>query len=66
MNLGVIAQQVESVDPRFVSNWVDEMSEIPDMKAIYNTDLNFAMMKALQEAITKIEELEARITTLEA
>ena len=66
LNLGVIAQQVESVDPRFVSNWVDEMSEIPDMKAIYNTDLNFAMMKALQEAITKIEELEARITTLEA
>ena len=32
---------------------------------IYDTDLMFASIKALQEAMTKIESLQARIEALE-
>jgi hypothetical protein len=67
-NIGVIAQQVESVAPEFVSN--DGFGETPadgvPLKSIYEADLHYATLKALQEAMTRIEALEARITALEA
>jgi hypothetical protein len=67
-NIGVIAQQVESVAPEFVSN--DGFGETPadgvPLKSIYEADLHYAALKALQEAMTRIEALEARITALEA
>lgn len=67
-NIGVIAQQVESVAPEFVSN--DGFGETPEdgvpLKSIYEADLHYATLKALQEAMAKIEYLEARVAALEA
>jgi hypothetical protein len=59
-NLGVIAQQVLSVAPRFVD--VDgfgktRKNSIPLM-SVYDTDLQYAALKALQEAMARIEILE--------
>ena len=59
-NLGVIAQQVLSVAPRFVD--VDgfgktRKNSIPLM-SVYDTDLQYAALKALQEAMNRIERLE--------
>jgi hypothetical protein len=66
-NIGLIAQQVESVAPELVSN--EGFGETPEgeepLKSIYTTDLYHAAIKVLQEAMTKIETLEARIETLE-
>jgi hypothetical protein len=66
-NIGVIAQQVESVAPEFVSN--DGFGETPEdgvpLKTIYEADLHYATLKALQEAMARIEALEARVAALE-
>ena len=74
-NIGVIAQQVEEVAPEFVD--VDGFGKIPEdgipYKTIYTADLSHATIKVLQEAMAKIETLEAqndalqsRIETLES
>jgi hypothetical protein len=66
-NIGVIAQQVESVAPEFVD--VDGWGETPEdgtpLKSIYTADLHHATIKVLQEAMIKIEELSAKVTLLE-
>jgi hypothetical protein len=68
LNIGVIAQQVEAVAPEFVDT--DGFGETPEdgvpLKTIYNKDLTFAAIKALQEAMARIETLEAKIAALEA
>jgi len=68
-NLGVIAQEVEAVAPEFVDTdgWEAELPEdgIP-LKSIYETDLKYAMLKAIQELKAQNDELKARIATLEA
>jgi hypothetical protein len=65
-NIGVIAQQVESVAPEFVSN--DGFGETPadgvPLKSIYEADLHYATLKALQEAMTRIEALEVEVAAL--
>jgi hypothetical protein len=67
-NIGVIAQQVESVAPEFISN--EGFGETPangvPLQSVYEADLHYATLKALQEAMARIETLEARITALEA
>ena len=75
-NIGVIAQQVESVAPEFVDvdGWdtkpkLDEegneiVSEEEPLKSIYTADLYHATIKVLQEAMSKIEILESEIQTL--
>jgi hypothetical protein len=62
-NIGVIAQQVENVAPEFVDeeNWARENQESKILKAIYTEDLHHATIKVLQEAMAKIEELQARL-----
>jgi hypothetical protein len=59
-NLGVIAQQVLSVAPRFVD--VDGFGKTPKnsipLMSVYDTDLQYAALKALQEAMNRIERLE--------
>jgi hypothetical protein len=65
-NIGVIAQQVESVAPEFVSNdgfGKDQEGEAP-YKTIYTTDMYHAAIKALQEAMARIETLEAEVAAL--
>ena len=73
-NIGVIAQQVESVAAEFVDNsgWGETVEGEDPLKSIFTTDLYHAAIKALQEAMTRIETLEtqnasfeARITALE-
>jgi hypothetical protein len=75
-NIGVIAQQVESVAPEFVDvdGWdnkpkYDEQGDeiINDeepLKSIYTADLYHATIKVLQECMSKIEELSAEIDLL--
>ena len=62
-NIGLIAQQVESVAPEFVD--VDGFGNTPEdgvpLKTIYTTDLYHAAIKALQEAMTRIEVLESKL-----
>jgi hypothetical protein len=69
-NIGFIAQQVESVAPEFISNegWQqDEFDgEEEPLKAIYTADMYNAAIKVLQEAMTKIETLEAKVAALES
>jgi hypothetical protein len=70
-NIGVIAQQVEQVAPEFVDvdGWDNKAQSGQDgnantneqepMKSIYTADLYHATIKVLQEAMAKIESLEA-------
>lgn len=66
-NIGVIAQQVEEVAPEFIDtdDWAKPTEEAKTMKAVYTADLNHATIKVLQEAMAKIEELEAKVSALE-
>jgi hypothetical protein len=67
LTLGVIAQDVEEVAPELVmeSNWGTQ--EEPKMRlAIYQTDLQYALMKCIQEQQAIINDLKARIETLES
>ena len=77
-NIGVIAQQVEAVAPEFVDvdGWnnkpkLDEdgnkiIDNEEPLKSVYTADLHHATIKVLQEAMAKIETLEAKIAILEA
>ena len=62
-NIGLIAQQVESVAPELVD--ADGFGNTPEdgvpLKTIYTTDLYHAAIKALQEAMARIEALEAKL-----
>jgi len=66
-NLGVIAQEVEAVAPELVDT--TGFGETPQdgipLKAIYQTDLQYALMKCIQEQQALITQLTARITALE-
>jgi hypothetical protein len=67
LTLGVIAQDVQTVAPELVmeSNWGTE--EIPKMRlSIYQTDLQYALMKCIQEQQALITDLTTRLSALEA
>jgi len=67
LTLGVVAQDVQAVAPELVmeSNWGTE--EEPKMRlSIYQTDLQYALMKCIQELSAKNDELTARIAALES
>jgi len=70
LNLGVIAQDVEAVAPELITITklgVDQdTNEEKVLKGIYQTDLQYALMKCIQEQQTIINDLKARITALEA
>ena len=57
IHTGVIAQQVLQTDPSLV----DQSGKL---KMVYNTDLMFKMLKAIQEQQTQIEELKSEIQLL--
>jgi hypothetical protein len=66
LTLGVVAQDVQAVAPEMVmeSNWGTE--EEPKMRlSIYQTDLQYALMKCIQEQQAIITTLTDRITALE-
>jgi hypothetical protein len=67
LTLGVVAQDVQAVAPELVieSNW--GTIEEPRMRlSIYQTDLQYALMKCIQEQQAIIQSLTDRITALEA
>jgi hypothetical protein len=66
-NIGVIAQQVESVAPEFINEegWGDIPEDGIPLKSVYTADLYHATIKVLQEAMAKIEELEDKVSALE-
>jgi hypothetical protein len=66
LTLGVVAQDVQEVAPELVteSNWGTK--EEPKMRlSIYQTDLQYALMKCIQEQQVMIEELKAKVAALE-
>ena len=66
LTLGVIAQDVQAVAPEMVteSNWGTK--DNPKMRlSIYQTDLQYALMKCIQEQQALITSLTARIEALE-
>ena len=63
LTLGVVAQDVQAVAPELVleSNWSKD-GEQPKMRlSIYQTDLQYALMKCIQEQQAIIESLKARL-----
>ena len=69
LTLGVIAQDVEAVAPELV-NTTDGFGETPEdgvpLKTVYQTDLQYALMKCIQEQQEIIGKLEARLAALES
>jgi hypothetical protein len=68
LTLGVIAQDVQAVAPELImeSNWAGKDEPEKLRLSIYQTDLQYALMKCIQEQQTIINDLKARIETLEA
>lgn len=68
LTLGVVAQDVQAVAPELVmeSNWASKDDEPKMRLSIYQTDLQYALMKCIQEQQTIITALTTRITALEA
>jgi hypothetical protein len=63
LNLGVIAQEVEIIAPELVDT--TGFGKTPDdgipLKAIYQTDLQYALMKCIQELKAEVDSLKAQI-----
>jgi len=75
LTLGVVAQDVQEVAPELVmeSNWAGRDQEPKMRLSIYQTDLQYALMKSIQELkaindaqASRIETLEAKVAALEA
>ena len=68
LNLGVIAQDVDVVAPELVcrDGWKNKDGEPTDYLTIYQTDLQYALMRCIQELSAKNDALEARLAALEA
>jgi hypothetical protein len=68
--IGLVAQEVELVSPGLVSESPDRDEDGSDLgtvtKSVNYSVLYMKAVKALQEAMQRIETLETRITTLEA
>ena len=63
--LGVIAQELEQVFPGLVQQG-PEKEDGSSYKAVKTSVLPFMLLKALQEAVAKIEILEAKVAVLES
>jgi hypothetical protein len=63
LTLGVVAQDVQAVAPELVmeSNWAKEGDEPKMRLSIYQTDLQYALMKAIQELKAEVDSLKAQI-----
>jgi len=63
-HLGVISQEVEAVAPELVQKDAYSLDDETTRDAVYTTDLNFAMLKAIQEQQAMIEALQAEVAAL--
>jgi hypothetical protein len=68
LNLGVIAQDVQAVCPELVteSDWASKGEEPKMRLSIYQTDLQYALMKSIQELKTIVDTQAAEIAELKA
>jgi len=62
--IGFIAQEVEEVSPNLVDEMYDEKTG-ESWKTIKASIIHLKAVKALQEAMARIEQLEAKVTALE-
>ena len=74
VNIGVIAQDVEAVAPELVDHeWgrgndgvmADPFGDGVPLKSVFSDDIQYTMMKAIQELKTALDVATARITELE-
>jgi hypothetical protein len=68
LTLGVIAQEVQQIAPELVSGngfGLDD-EDRQDYLSIYQTDLQYALMKCIQEQQALIQTLTARVAALES
>ena len=67
--LGVVAQELEQTSPGLVDEHADKDAEGNDLgtttKSVKSSILLMKAAKALQEAMARIETLEAKVTALE-
>jgi hypothetical protein len=68
LTLGVVAQDVQAVAPELVmeSNWAGKDDEPKMRLSIYQTDLQYALMKCIQEQQALIQSLTDRLAALES
>jgi hypothetical protein len=61
LTLGVVAQDVQAICPEMVmeSNWASKDAPEKLRLSIYQTDLQYALMKSIQELNAKFEEYKA-------
>ena len=66
LTLGVVAQDVQAVAPELVmeSNWASKDEEPKMRLSIYQTDLQYALMKCIQEQQALITQLQADVAAL--
>jgi hypothetical protein len=66
LTLGVVAQDVKAVAPELVmeSNWAGKDEEPKMRLSIYQTDLQYALMKCIQEQQVLIQEIKAELAAL--
>ena len=66
MTLGVIAQDVQAVAPELVmeSNWAAKDQPEKMRLSIYQTDLQYALMKSIQELKAELDSVKAELKTL--
>ena len=60
---GVIAQDIEDDHPELVTDF--DLTDTTKRKAVKEQQITWMSIKALQEAMTRIETLEAKVTALE-
>jgi hypothetical protein len=63
---GFIAQELETVFPDMISNWIDEPPEGEEPYKAVNANLIPTLVKAIQEQQALIQSLTTRLTALEA
>ena len=68
LTLGVVAQDVQAICPEMVmeSNWAGKDEPEKLRLSIYQTDLQYALMKCIQEQQAIIIQLQADVATLKA
>jgi hypothetical protein len=66
LTLGVIAQEVQAVAPELVSesNWAAKDEPEKMRLSIYQTDLQYALMKAIQELKAELDATKAEVQAL--
>jgi hypothetical protein len=70
LQIGLVAQEAEAVSPGLVEETADRDEEGNDLgtttKSVKYSVLYMKAVKALQEAMTRIEQLEAKVAALES